>query len=186
MTTLWKRFLLILAQATDSELAKMVEFLKAENQILRAKLPKRVEVTPAERRLLLKLGRPLGTMIRELLSIVSLRTFHRWLKAEEGGVPTEPRSSKGGRPQTPTDIRALLLRLAQENGWGFGRILGELKKLGITIGKTTVKDILRENGYDLGPKRGRGSWAEFIESHAKTLWECDFFSKEDLDHGRPG
>lgn len=68
--------------------------------------------------------------------------------------------------------------MANEIGWGFGRIVGELKKLGIGIGKTTVKEILRENGTDLGPKRGRGTWAEFVERHAKTLWACDFFQKK--------
>ena len=93
-------------------------------------------------------------------------------------MPAEPRSSKGGRPRTPIDVRALVLRMAKENGWGFGRIMGELNKLGITIGKTTVKEILRENGCDLGPKRGQGTWAEFVERHAKTLWACDFFQKK--------
>lgn len=178
MTTIWKGFLLLLAKATDCELAKMVEFLKAENQILRSKLPKRVDVTPAEKQKLIKLGKPLGTKIRELISIVCMRTFQRWLKAEKTGTPNETQSSNGGRPKTPIDVRALVLRMAKENGWGFGRIVGELKKLGITIGKTTVKEILRENGYDLGPKRGQGTWAEFVERHAKTLWACDFFQKK--------
>lgn len=156
MTTMWKGFLLLLARATDHGLARMVDFLKNENQILRSKLPQRVDVTPAERRQLIEHGKPLGTKLRELLSIVSWRTFCRWLAAEEDGT-REPRSSKGGRPTTPTDIRALVLRMASDNGWGFGRIVGELKKLGIAVGKTTVKEILRENGYDLGPKRGRGT-----------------------------
>jgi putative transposase len=174
MTKIWRGFLLILAQATDRELAKMVEFLKAVNRILRSKLPRRVDVTPTERRHLIKLGKPLGTKIRELISIVSMRTFHRWLKAEGASERIAESSSKGGRPKTPTDVRTLVLRMANENGWGFGRILGELKKLGITISKTTVKKILRANGFDLGPKRGQGTWADFVERHAKTLWACDF------------
>lgn len=178
MTALWNGFLLLLANATDRELARMIEFLKAENRILRSKLPGRIEVTPAERRRLLKLGQPLGTKVRQLLTIVSIRTFRRWLKAAEGGTATETRSSKGGRPRTPAENRDLVLRMAADNGWGFGRIVGELKKLGIAIGKTTVKDILRGHGYDLGPKRSEGTWAEFIERHAKTLWACDFFQKK--------
>jgi putative transposase len=156
----------------------MVEFLKTENQILRAKLPRRVEVTPAERHRLIQLGRTLRHRLRELLSIVSLRTFYRWLKAEENATPNQPHSSKGGRPKTPANVRALVLRMATENGWGFGRIVGELNKLGVTIAKTTVKAILRENGFDLGPKRGRGTWTEFVQALAKTLWACDFFQKK--------
>ena len=38
----------ILAQATERELIRHVQFLKAENQILRARLPERIVTTPAE------------------------------------------------------------------------------------------------------------------------------------------
>jgi hypothetical protein len=40
---------MVLARATQAELAQMVDYLKTENRILRSKLPKRVDVTPAER-----------------------------------------------------------------------------------------------------------------------------------------
>ncbi len=82
-----------------------------------------------------------------------------------------------GRPKTLAAIRDLILRLANENHWGFGRILGELKKLGVTISKSTVKNILREIGIDPAPKRGAGSWSDFIKRHLQSLWACDFFSK---------
>jgi putative transposase len=63
-----KRFvhplLLILTRATEKELVKTIEYLKAENRILRSKLPKQIEVTPAEWMRLLKLG-----------SRVALRSF---------------------------------------------------------------------------------------------------------------
>jgi putative transposase len=36
---------------------------------------------------------------------------------------------------------------------------------------------LQENGFDPGPKRGRGTWHDFIEMHRKTLWATDFFTK---------
>jgi putative transposase len=68
--------------------------------------------------------------------------------------------------------------LAKRNGWGYTRILGELRKLNIrSVCRTTVKNILKEFGYDTGPKRGLGTWDEFIKIHAATLWQCDFFSK---------
>lgn len=63
-------------------------------------------------------------------------------------------------------------------GWGYTRILGELRKLGIrNISRQTVKNILKEHGLDPGPKRGVGTWDEFLKIHASTLWACDFFSK---------
>ena len=72
-----------------------------------------------------------------------------------------------------------MVRTAREDGWGYTRILGELKKLRITsICRNTVKNILKENGFDLGPKRGYGTWDEFLNIHLRTLWACDIISKE--------
>ena len=61
---------MLLAGATEPEMIRMIEFLKAENRILRSELPKRVEVTSAERAKLLKLGRRIGPALRELITIV--------------------------------------------------------------------------------------------------------------------
>ena len=159
-------------------LARYVQYLKTENRILRCKLPARVTVTPQERQRLLKFGKPLGKAIHELISIVTPRTFARWLSGEtsahKGGKPAKP-----GRPRTAEEIRQLVLRLARETGWGYTRILGELKKLGVAkISRATVLNILREHGLEPGPKRGEGTWDEFLKRHAATLWACDFFSKK--------
>jgi len=89
---------------------------------------------------------------------------------------------KPGRPRTKEEIRELILKLARENnGWGYTRILGELKKLGIhNIGRTTVAEIMRQAGWDTGPKRGEGSWDEFLKRHAATLWAADFLTVKSL------
>lgn len=72
-----------------------------------------------------------------------------------------------------------MLRLARENDWGYTRILGELKKLGVRkICRSTVVNILREAGLDPGPKRGEDTWDDFIRRQAATLWSCDFFTKQ--------
>jgi hypothetical protein len=76
---------------------------KAENEILRAKLPKRVTVTPAERRRLLKLGRKIGPAIKHLITIVTYRTFLRWLAGDKAGR----KSGKRGRPRTDGGIRVM-------------------------------------------------------------------------------
>ena len=68
------------------------------------------------------------------------------------------------------------MQIANETGWGYSRILGELRKLHVgRISRQTVKNILVENGLEPDPKRGRGSWIEFLNLHADTLWQCDFF-----------
>ncbi|GIW91747.1 MAG: hypothetical protein KatS3mg109_2179 [Pirellulaceae bacterium] len=174
MTKLLQSLLLLLASGTDKDRLRQIQFLKEENRILRDRLPKRIQVTPTERQRLLKFGKPLGSAIRHLITIVSPRTFLRWLHGE-----TRPKeaASKRGRKRTPEEVRELVLRLARENDWGYTRILGELKKLGIKkISRATVVNILKENGLDPGPKRGEGTWFDFIKRHKESLIACDFFS----------
>jgi putative transposase len=47
-----------------------------------------------------------------------------------------------------------------------------------SVTKNTVRNILKAEGLAPGPKRGEGSWDEFIKRHAATLWATDFFSKK--------
>jgi hypothetical protein len=58
MARFFHPLIMVLARATESELARYVEYLKAENRVFRDKLPKRVVCTPAERQRLVKLGKP--------------------------------------------------------------------------------------------------------------------------------
>jgi len=175
MARFFHPLILMLASLTRSELARQIQYLKAENEILRAKLPKRVTVTPKERRRLLNLGRRIGPALKHLVTIVTYRTFLRWLAGDRAG--TGPR--RRGRPRTDEEVRETIIRLAKENGWGYTRILGELKKLGVhRLCRSTVINILKEHGLDPGPQRGEGSWDEFLKIHAKTLWACDFLTKK--------
>jgi len=167
--------ILMLANLGKSELARHIQYLKAENEILRAKLPKRVTVTRAARRRLLKLGQKIGPAIKHLITIVTYRTFLRWVAGDKAGRGPGNR----GRPRTDEEICEIIIRLAKENGWGYTRILGELKKLGIRrVSRSTVINVLKQHGLDPGPQRGEGSWDEFLKIHAKTLWACDFLSKK--------
>ena len=178
MKHLYHSFLLLLASATDKQLVRYLQFLKAENRILRSKLPRRIPVSLQERRQLLKFGKPVGAAIKELITIVSPRTFVRWVNAESQ-LTKKAVTPKLGRPRTREALRELIIRIARETGWGYTRILGELKKLGVgNVARSTVVNILKEHGFDPGPKRGEGTWDEFIKIHIDTLWACDFFSKK--------
>ncbi|MEX0655327.1 MAG: integrase core domain-containing protein [Phycisphaeraceae bacterium] len=177
MPRLFHPLLKMIAHATHRELAAQVQYLKVENEILRSKLPKRITVTPTERARLVKFGRKVGGAIRELITIVTPRTFARWVSG--GASKPAATKRKPGRPRMPEEIREIILRIAGESGFGYTRILGELKKLGIhSVGRTTVRKILIEAGHDPGPTRGEGTWDEFLKIHAKTLWATDFLSKK--------
>lgn len=81
---------------------------------------------------------------------------------------------------TSAEIRRLVLKLARENTWGYGRIAGELAKLGIVVSESNIKNILAANGLPPCPVRQGGTWDEFLKRHASSLWQMDFFSQKVL------
>jgi putative transposase len=173
---IYTSLMLVIAKSTDKELARQVSYLKAENQILRNRLPARIILTEREKNRLIRFAKNLGSALNELATIVHPATIRRWIREQSGKKKQRPTH---GRPRTAEQIEKLILKLAKDTGWGYTRILGELKKLGVeSVTRNTVKNILKRNGYETGPKRGPSTWDEFIQRHAKTMWQCDFFSKK--------
>jgi len=171
---LFQEFLAMVGKMVHSKLMRQIEYLKVENQILRSKTGKRISLTQHERERLLKFGLALGADIKRLISIVNYSTFRRWVR----GKKSDKLVSERGRPKTAQDVRELVVRLARENHWGYTRILGELKKLRITmLSRNTIKNILREHGLLPANKRAEDTWDKFVRRHFKTLWACDFFTK---------
>lgn len=174
---IYTSLMLVIAGSASKELARQVSYLKAENQILRSRLPERLLLTHREKNRLVRFAKNLGSALNELATIVHPSTIRRWIREASTRVPRTRKSV--GRPRTAEQIEKLILKLAKDNSWGYTRILGELRKLGIhSVTRNTVKNILKRNGYEVGPKRGPGTWDEFLKRHAKTLWQCDFFSKK--------
>jgi putative transposase len=174
---IYTSLMLVIAGSTSKELARQVSYLKAENQILRSRLPERISLTHREKNRLVRFAKNLGSALNELATIVHPSTIRRWIRDASGKVAKSRKNV--GRPRTAEQIEKLILKLAKDNSWGYTRILGELKKLGIeSLTRNTVKNILKRNGYDVGPKRGPGTWDEFLKRHAKTMWQCDFYSKK--------
>jgi hypothetical protein len=62
--------------------------------------------------------------------------------------------------------------------WGYMRIKGECRKLGVSVAATTVKKVLRAAGLEPAPRQDGPSWSEFLRSQAEAVWACDFFSIE--------
>ena len=151
MAKIFHPLLAMIASGSDRELAKYVQFLKAENKILRSRIPGEIHTKPDEPQRLLEFGKTLGRAIEELITIVAAATFYRWCREENAGKPkTNP---KGGQ-RKPREIRELVIEIAKTTSFGYTRIVRELRKLGIKkINRQTVRNILQENGIKPGPDR---------------------------------
>ncbi len=163
-------------------LQEQVDYLKAENLVLREKLgPKRVRLTDAERRKLAMLGKALGRKgLAAIATIASPETILRWYRELVAKKYDGSQQRGRGRPKKTAEIAVLVVRIAKENErWGYTRIMGALKNLGHEIGRNTIKRILLENGIDPAPERGRRmSWATFIKAHLGVIVGMDFFTVE--------
>ncbi len=123
---------------------------------------------------MIRFGKAVGDELRHLISIVQFSTFQKWLR------PPKHRKSKkrAGRPRTKAEIRKLVLEMSKSPGWGYTRILGELRKLGImSVSRTTIRNILKEHGIEPSPDRSESTWEQFLKRHSSTLWSCDFLTK---------
>jgi transposase InsO family protein len=82
------------------------------------------------------------------------------------------RHGRRGRPSAATETRQLIRRMSRENPlWGAPRIHGELLKLGIDIGETSVSKYMVR-----GRKPPSQTWRTFLENHVKTMVSVDFFT----------
>jgi len=110
---------------------------------------------------------------RSSLVIVKPETVIGWHRKGFGLFWTwKVRHGQTGRPAVPKDVRELIRRMSRENPlWGAPRIHGELLKLGIEVGETSVgKYMVR------GRKPPSQTWRTFLENHVKTLVSIDFFT----------
>jgi hypothetical protein len=82
------------------------------------------------------------------------------------------RRGQRGRPAIARETRDLIRRMCRENPtWGAPRIHGELLKLGIDIGESSVtKYMLRCR------KRPSQTWCTFLDNHLSQLVSIDFFT----------
>ena len=77
--------------------------------------------------------------ICDALAIVKPETLVRWHRAGFRSYWRWKSLPRGGRPTVPPEIRKLIREMSIANPlWGAPRIHGELLKLGIEIGQTSV------------------------------------------------
>jgi putative transposase len=169
-----------LALLSRSDASKEAEILVLRHQlaVLRRQVAK-PQPSWADRAVISALARLLPRSRRIGLFVVP-GTLLRWhadlVKRRWTYKRTQP-----GRPPTRRTIRDLVLRMAAENpGWGYRRIAGELARLGRRIAPSTVWAILKKAGIDPAPRRSGPTWAEFLRAQAEGILACDFFHVETI------
>ena len=106
-----------------------LRLLKTQIQILRTRVPtQRIILSPEEKAELLRIGAECGHEIDGLMEVAKPATYKRWLARMRSGRPFKA----VGRPRLTQELRDVVIRIGSENLlWGYKRIAGELKKLGL-------------------------------------------------------
>ena len=83
------------------------------------------------------------------------------------------------------EVIDLVLRLARENlRWGYVRIVGECRKLGVRVSATSVRTILRRHRLGPAPRRGGPTWTQLLRTRAAGMLACDFLTVETIGLSR--
>src|SRR5438067_10445783 len=164
--------------------ADVVEIAVRRHQlaVIRRQVPC-VRYTPTDRMVLAGLAKllPRERWAVFLVTPATLLRWHRELIVRRWTYPKKGRDPRGLGEQ----IVALVVRLARENPrWGYLRIVGECRTLGVRVSATSVRRILRRHGVEPAPRRDGPSWTQFLRAQAGGLLATDFFTVETVGLAR--
>ena len=144
--------------------------LRHQLNVLQRKAPKRLAFNAFDRLVFASLYR-IAPNILNALVIVKPDTVVRWHRSGFRLFWRWKSRRRGGRPTVPLEIRQLIREMSLANPlWGAPRILGELLKLGIDIGQTSVAKYMARHRRP--PSQG---WKTFIRNHADGIASMDLF-----------
>ena len=131
---------------------------------------KRPKLRPSDRRFWAWLAR-LWPGWKQALAFVQPRTVIAWQKKRFRDYWRRlSQNGKPGRPAIPQAVRELIQDMWQSNPtWGSPRIVGELRKLGIDVAKSTVEKYRPKVRKPSSPM-----WKAFLTNHVHDLVACDF------------
>jgi len=174
-----------IAYCINKELYKAIEYLKAQVEVLieqQEKQNKRILLTKRQRIKIAAKAKQLSRKMLEQCTVLFtadtvMRWYNRLIAQKYDGSKNR---NKVGRPQITHKIVNLAIKFKKENPrWGYQKITDQIVYLGYEISKSTVKNILIENGFNPEPDLTiRSTWHEFIRSHWDVLAACDFFTVE--------
>jgi transposase InsO family protein len=144
--------------------------LRQQINVLRRKAPRRLWFTGLDRAILVSLYH-LAPQTLDALAIVRPQTVISWHRHGFRAFWRWKSWSRGGRPKTPAEIRNLIRDMSLANPfWGAPRIHGELLKLGIDVGQTSVAKYMARRRQP--PSQG---WQTFLVNHAHGIASLDLF-----------
>ena len=151
--------------------------LRHELAVLRRRVG-RPPFTTADRTILAAASRvlPRANWASFMVTPATLLRWHRRLVARRWTYHRQ-----AGRPPITRTVRDLILRVARENPrWGYQRIVGELKGLGVFVSATTVRKILRAGHLGPWARRSGPTWREFLRAQARSIIAVDFFTVDTI------
>jgi transposase InsO family protein len=153
-----------------AELEAEILVLRHQLNVLRRKSPGRLAFSSIDRLVFAGMY-ALAPNILDALKIVKPETVLRWHRAGFRAYWRWKSRPRGGRPSTPAEIRDFIREMSIANPlWGAPRIHGELLKLGIDVGQTTVAKYMAKTRRP--PSQG---WKTFLVNHADGIASMDLF-----------
>ena len=155
-----------------SRVALQAEILVLRHQlnVLRRKSPKRMALGNIDRVVLIGFYR-LAPKVLEAVKIITPETVIRWHRAGFRAYWRYKSHPLSGRPKISAEIRQLVREMSLANPfWGAPRIHGELLKLGIAVGQTTVAKYMARRRRP--PSQG---WKTFLRNHTDAIASIDMF-----------
>lgn len=159
----------------------VIDYLLEENRIFKQQRQgRRLSLSDNDRRRLAAKARVLGrAALDEVANLVTPDTLLAWYRKLIARKWTYT-CKRPGRPGISQAITELVLQMAGENpSWGYDRLQGALANLGYTVSSSTIANILKRQGIEPAPERGkRTSWRTFLKAHWDVMAATDFFTIE--------
>jgi transposase InsO family protein len=164
-------FYSVLALFRNREEQAIVELTLRQQLAAYAESRPRPKLSPLDRAFWVALSR-LWPQWKKHLIMVRPETVVRWHRQGFRRYWRSISTPGPGRPRISEETRALIIRMATENGWRARKIQAELSKLGIRVGIATVSRYVPKNLPDPSQQQ---RWISFLRNHREVITGMDFF-----------
>jgi putative transposase len=173
MLRIVRTLLAFLATLLRSRISLQLEIVAVRHQLaVYQRSIRRPRIRPADRILWCWISRHWSKW-RAVLVFVQPETVIAWQRKRfREHWARISRKATPGRPPISEDVRALIHKISAANPrWGSPRIVGELRKLGVKVAKSTVEKYRVHHRKPPSP-----TWKAFLKNHLCELASIDFFT----------